>query len=191
MNVDRYGDEMLDRLNDGEVLVVTGPPGAGKSTVARAIAARHERCVVVRGDDVLASVVSGFVFPWLPESAAQNLTALTATAAQVRAFADGGFPVVVDVVLGPWHVNRFAAALGTTFGYIVLRPSKHITVDRATRRDPGALTDSAPVEHMWNEFADLGRFETHVIDNGALDVERTVDAVLSTRTKCRLGQSSD
>ncbi len=181
-----YGDVMANRLDDGEVLVVTGPPGAGKSTVARAIAARHDRCVLVRGDDVLASVVTGFVLPWLPESEPQNLTALAATAAQARAFADGGFPVVVDAVLGPWHLDAFAVALGTRFGYVVLRPDKQITIDRATGRDPGALTDVDPVAHMWNEFADLDNFESHVIDSGDLDINQTVDAVFAIRAKCRL-----
>jgi hypothetical protein len=47
----------------GQVLVVTGPPGVGKSTVSALIAAAFERSVHLKADDFMASVVSGWVDP--------------------------------------------------------------------------------------------------------------------------------
>ncbi len=76
------------------------------------------------------------------------------------------------------------------FVYVVLRPNEQITIDRATGRGPGSLTDADPVAHMWTQFANLGASESHVIDSGRLDVEQTVDAVIADRAKCRLGQSA-
>jgi cytidylate kinase len=49
-------------------LIVTGPPGAGKSTVARALATRFDRSALVEGDAFFAFVASGAIPPWLPES---------------------------------------------------------------------------------------------------------------------------
>jgi len=91
-------------MRAGQVLVLTGPPGAGKSTVARALTAQLDQAVLVRGDDVLGCVVSGFVDPWLPDAHTQNRAALAATAATAREYAISGYPVVVDTVLGHWHL---------------------------------------------------------------------------------------
>jgi predicted kinase len=179
-----------DELNAGEVLVISGPPGAGKSTVARALAARLAQAVLVRGDDVLACVVSGFIPPWDPASDRQNLSAVAATAATAREFAAGGFPVVVDAVLGPWHLGAFADALGQPFAYVVLRPSKTVTVDRATGRGSSALTEVGPVEFMWDKFANLAEHENHVIDTSGLDESATVDAVLAAKSQRRLGATN-
>jgi uridine kinase len=51
-----------------DLIVLTGPPGAGKSTVARVLAARFAASALVPGDDFFAFLVRGAVLPWLPEA---------------------------------------------------------------------------------------------------------------------------
>ena len=143
------------------------------------MAARLDLAVLVRGDDVLSCVVSGFVEPWRVESAAQNRAAHAATAALAREYARGGFPVLIDTVLGPWHRDAFLTALDLPCRYIVLRPDRQTTIDRAAGRGPGALTDVETVGFMWDQFADLGELEQHTIDTTRLSVEETADAVLA------------
>ncbi|MFL5792310.1 MAG: AAA family ATPase, partial [Actinomycetota bacterium] len=55
-----------------ELLIITGPPGAGKSTVARSVADRFEPSALVEGDAFFGFVARGYIDPWLPESHAQN-----------------------------------------------------------------------------------------------------------------------
>lgn len=173
-------------MRDGEVLVITGPPGAGKSTVARALAARLDRAVLVRGDDVLGCVVSGFIEPWLPAADDQNRASLAATAATAREYSAGGYAVIVDAVLGPWHLDVFLLTLGLPCGYVVLRTDRATTVKRAATRGAGSLTDVDAVEFMWEQFTNLGDHELHVVDTGGLDVEDSVDAVLTAAPKSLL-----
>ena len=52
----------------GSLLIVTGPPGAGKSTVAKLLAASMPRSVLVQGDAFFGFLANGAIDPWLPES---------------------------------------------------------------------------------------------------------------------------
>lgn len=82
----------------GEVIVVSGPPGAGKSTVARALADLYDPSALVAGDDFFAFLQRGRIDPWLPEADAQNRAVLAAAAAACGRLAER-FTVVYDGVL--------------------------------------------------------------------------------------------
>jgi dephospho-CoA kinase len=69
------------------LLVVTGPPGAGKSAVTRVLADRFEPSVVVEGDAFFAFLARGAVPPWLPESNAQNEIVAEAAASAAGRYA--------------------------------------------------------------------------------------------------------
>ena len=56
----------------GSLLVVTGPPGAGKSSVARILADTARRSVLLEGDAFFGFLARGAVEPWLPASNDQN-----------------------------------------------------------------------------------------------------------------------
>ena len=57
----------------GSMIIITGPPGAGKSTVARLVAAdQSDPSVLLTGDDFHHYIRQGYVAPWLPESSYQN-----------------------------------------------------------------------------------------------------------------------
>jgi predicted kinase len=83
-------------MNDApaSVLVVTGPSGAGKTTVARLVAAAFDSSVHIQADDFTSFVVNGWIEPWLRESVHQNHVLGGAVAAAV-AFAEGGYTVVL------------------------------------------------------------------------------------------------
>ena len=80
-----------------ELLVVTGPPGAGKSTVAAMVAGRFDRSVLIEGDSFFGFIARGAIAPWLEGSHEQNDVVVTAAAAATGAFVRGGFITVGDV----------------------------------------------------------------------------------------------
>ncbi len=77
----------LREVADAALLVISGPPGAGKSTVAEILAGAGAGLsgagptVLVQGDRFFDFLASGFIEPWLPESADQNAVVIEATAA--------------------------------------------------------------------------------------------------------------
>jgi len=168
---------VIDPLPTGEILVVTGPPGSGKSTVAAAFVAQLDRAVVVDGDAFLQSIRRGWIPPWEPASQAQNETVITATARAADAYAAGNYAVVVEGIVGPWFLHRFTEAVRARVHYAVLRPSAEVALHRATSRGEPWLVDPDPIMQMYRAFADLGDYERFVMDSTDLDVEATVAAL--------------
>src|SRR3954467_3610914 len=86
----------------GSLIVVTGPPGAGKSSVARVLADAAHRSVLIEGDAFFGFLASGAIEPGLPASSDQNTIVTQAAASAAGAFVRGGYATVYDGIVGPW-----------------------------------------------------------------------------------------
>jgi chloramphenicol 3-O-phosphotransferase len=86
----------------GACLIVTGAPGAGKSSVSRAVAERLQRSALLDGDTINRLIVSGFV--WAlgepADEAARQVRLLHANLCALAAnFADAAITPVIDAVI--------------------------------------------------------------------------------------------
>jgi cytidylate kinase len=148
-----------------ELIVVTGPPGAGKTTASHALAALFERSALVAGDDFFAFIDQGYVAPWTREAHQQNDIVIAAAAAAAGRLAAGGYTVVFDGVIGPWFLHAFAAATGLgAVHYVVLLPPERTCVERVRSRVGHGFADLDATRHMYRQFAAADVATRHVLD---------------------------
>src|SRR6266508_746977 len=78
------------------ILILTGAPGSGKTTVARLLAARADRAVHVESDCFFHFIAGGHVDPWKPESHEQNTTVMRILGEVAVGYGRAGYRAIVQ-----------------------------------------------------------------------------------------------
>ncbi|PLP59780.1 shikimate kinase [Mesorhizobium loti] len=162
----------------GEILILTGTPGSGKTTTAKALAAEGGSAKVhLHSDDFWHFIKNGAIAPYLPEAHQQNAVVVDVLAKAAQGYAKGGFFVIVDGIIGPWFLEPFRA-LSVPLHYVVLRPPLEVAIRRCRDRGGDTLTDPEPIAALHRQLCALGELERHAIDIGDQPREQTLAATI-------------
>jgi adenylylsulfate kinase-like enzyme len=165
-------------------LVITGPPGAGKSSVSRGVAARLGRASHLDGDVLNELIVSGRV--WAlgepPDEAARQVRLCNKNLCSLAAnFADAGFTPVIDWIVPDRHQLSFyvESLAPRQVLLVVLAPSAAACQQRNELRapedqfsfdDPDAL-----LAGMRDGFGGVGWW----LDTSTMSLDETVDRIVT------------
>jgi broad-specificity NMP kinase len=165
------------------VVLITGIPASGKSTVADLLARRFDRGVHVRGDIYRRMVVTGrqeMTAAPSDEAWRQLRLRYHLGAAAADAYHEAGFSVVVqDVVIGP-VLGDYVAAIGSTpLIVIVLTPRPDVVAQREEERGKAAYRDGVHTLHQLHRalLSDTPRVGMW-LDSTDQRAEETVDEIV-------------
>ena len=163
------------------IYIISGVPGAGKTTVSRLLAGRVERGVHLESDLLQEWIVSGGLWPQEePEDEANRQLRLRTRNVCMLAdsYLEAGFtPVIDDVVIGARLDDFLHDLRGRPIRFVLLAPS----LEEVQRRD--ATRSTKHVFSIWGHLDAAMRKETPDIglwlDSSALTADETVDAILA------------
>ena len=165
-------------------VIVTGMPGAGKTTVASLVAALMPRAAQVGGDDVNLMIRSDFVwFMGQPteEALRQDELCNRNMCSLANNFIDFGFTVLMDTVLADRSELDFFIALMSPrpVRLVVLEPGIDVCKSRNAGRDPEAQFAFDGYERlqadMKHEFGDLGWW----LDTSAMTADQAAEVLVA------------
>lgn len=170
-----------------QVWLITGIPGAGKTTVSRLLAAGFPRGVYIPGDDFHMWIVSGRILPGqAPAAEAQRQMHLSVRnqALLARSYAEAGFVPVLDyaVVTGD-RLARYRRALADFALYlVVLNPGRETAIARDQARPEKTVGDAYLQDDLDRELSGVGLW----LDSRALTPEETVETISRRSDEARL-----
>lgn len=181
----------MSAVERGSIFFITGAPGVGKSTTARALANHFNKSILFDIDYFRSLVVKGLKQPtsgWDQETELQFRLAHQAVGSVARIYSEAGFAVVAEHCSSPEMVQEF---LDYSKGGVVvcLKSDMPTNLARNLMRTNKTF-DPKDIEHFVLSMGDSLYLEFEkkgmsVLDNTNLEVEEAVKNIL-TITPCRV-----
>ncbi len=181
---------VMQSITPSPIFLITGPPGAGKSSVSVALLQHFPFGFHLPMDDLRDWVVSGIAHPiptWTDETTRQFNLARQGAVQLARQYANAGFAVVIDDIVNREDVARnFNSAFdGYPFHKVILLPSIAVALrrnrDRTNKTFDTSILD-APIHSIYQWFSEQvipPDDEWLVIDSSNLTIDETVERILS------------
>jgi gluconate kinase len=138
----------------GSIVILTGPVGAGKTTVARELIALSPGPMACIEGDTFWSFIAKGAGKGRHHDFRMIMWAMAAAAVP---YAAAGYEALLDFSIPPWFletVRKVIKRREVPVDYVVLRPSEAVCAARAAARADGKIPDYAPYHDLYVSFDD-------------------------------------
>lgn len=161
------------------IILISGIPGSGKTTVALQLAEHFERVALIEGDIVQhVFTYRGCVGPMqvpTPESERQYRLRWQNCLDLSKNFYDQGFTVILEQVAQPEWIEWFREHLaGRRLSVITLLPRLEVVLERDRLRSGKTVAAKYAFLDEWLRARPIG----YTLDSSELSVAETVDQIL-------------
>jgi hypothetical protein len=163
------------------IILLSGPVGAGKTTVAKAlIKSTTTPTVYIEGDKFWFFIVKG---DKAIERKKNFGTIMWSMVAASVPYACGGYEVILDFSIPPWFLDsalKITRTRNVPLEYIVIKPSENICAQRAAHRKEGVIADYSVYHDFYLDFAGA---EKYSISDDLGDAESIANTINKSRKK--------
>lgn len=166
-----------------QIIILSGPPAAGKSSVAEALCERFDRMVHVEVDDLRHAVKAGYRHPWDDDRQAreQRLLAVRNACAIARESIALRYAIVISDVVTAEAVPQYRDALagiGATVHLVTLLPTLDVTLARDAARHGDMAERIRALHPELSRDTSSGTIPGAVLDtSGDIDARASADRV--------------
>lgn len=158
-----------------DLYIITGPAGAGKSTISRKIAESKSKSVLIEGDDIYHQVVGGYVQAWKQGNHLDIFWKICID--MIDIYLSNGYTVVFNYIVNPENIKALQDKFKEyKIKFIILITDEETLLSRDKERPKDCQMGERCLT-LLNNFKNKNFNKNNFLDTSNLSVNETLEEI--------------